>query len=43
MSLCNLDFTICGLYIGQVWPPLLYSVGCSSALFNFLLNMSSLW
>jgi len=24
-ALCNLGFTICGSYIEQVWPPLVYS------------------
>jgi len=23
-TLCNLGFTICGSYIEQVWPPLVY-------------------
>jgi len=26
-ALCNLGFTICGSYIEQVWPPLLYFIG----------------
>jgi len=25
LQLCNLGFTICGSYIEQVWPPLLYA------------------
>jgi len=25
-ALCNLDFIICGSYIQEVWPPLLYRI-----------------
>ena len=31
--LCNVDFTICGSYMEQVWPHLVYGVGALPAYF----------
>jgi len=35
VDLCTLRFTICGSYIEQVWPPLVYNV----RKFDFLANL----
>jgi len=41
-ALCNLGFTICGSYIEQVWPPLLYTFpkdlqyGCEAEFFSMM-------